>query len=110
MKIEPSELLSLGNEFQRIFGESSGKFIDMCFLFRERTENLDNESFLTNDVKDIIAKVLSVGDTTTTIQILDEEFFNKFEGHIYFAVSSLCNKSDDGYVINKVVRFEGRII
>ena len=32
MKIEPSELLSIGNEFQRIFGESFGKFIDMCFL------------------------------------------------------------------------------
>ena len=36
MKIEPSELLSIGNEFQRIFGESFGKFIDMCFLLARK--------------------------------------------------------------------------
>lgn len=36
MKIEPSELLSIGNEFQRIFGESFGKFIDMCFLLSRK--------------------------------------------------------------------------
>lgn len=32
MKIEPSELLPIGNEFQKIFGISFGKFIDMRFL------------------------------------------------------------------------------
>lgn len=36
MKIEPSELLPIGNEFQRIFGESFGKFIDMCFLLARK--------------------------------------------------------------------------
>ena len=36
MKIEPSELLSIGNEFQRIFGESFGKFIDMCLLLARK--------------------------------------------------------------------------
>lgn len=36
MKIEPSELLSIGNEFHRIFGESFGKFIDMCFLLARK--------------------------------------------------------------------------
>ena len=32
MKIEPSEFLPIGNEFQKIFGVSFGKFIDMRFL------------------------------------------------------------------------------
>lgn len=36
MKIDPNELLSIGNEFQRIFGESFGKFIDMCFLLARK--------------------------------------------------------------------------
>ncbi len=36
MKIEPSELLAIGNEFQRIFGENFGKFIDMRFLLARR--------------------------------------------------------------------------
>ena len=36
MKIEPSELLPIGNEFQRIFGESFGKFIDMRFLLARK--------------------------------------------------------------------------
>lgn len=38
MKIEPSEFLPIGNEFQKIFGISFGKFID--------TSVRDNELYL----------------------------------------------------------------
>jgi hypothetical protein len=33
---DPNELLAIGNEFQRIFGENFGKFIDMRFLLARR--------------------------------------------------------------------------
>ena len=36
MKIEPSEFLPIGNEFQKIFGISFGKFIDMRFLLARK--------------------------------------------------------------------------
>lgn len=36
MKIEPSEFLPTGNEFQKIFGISFGKFIDMRFLLARK--------------------------------------------------------------------------
>ena len=36
MKIDPNELLPIGNEFQRIFWESFGKFIDMRFLLARK--------------------------------------------------------------------------
>lgn len=36
MKIDPNELLPIGNEFQRIFGESFGKIIDMRFLLARK--------------------------------------------------------------------------
>lgn len=36
MKIEPSEFLPIGNEFQKIFGVSFGKFIDMRFLLARK--------------------------------------------------------------------------
>lgn len=36
MEIDPNELLAIGNEFQRIFGENFGKFIDMRFLLARR--------------------------------------------------------------------------
>lgn len=32
MKIESSDFLPIGNEFQKIFGVSFGKFVDMRFL------------------------------------------------------------------------------
>lgn len=36
MRIEPSEFLPIGNEFQKIFGVSFGKFIDMRFLLARK--------------------------------------------------------------------------
>lgn len=36
MKIDPNEFLPIGNEFQKIFGVSFGKFIDMWFLLTRK--------------------------------------------------------------------------
>lgn len=36
MRIEPCEFLPIGNEFQKIFGVSFGKFIDMRFLLARK--------------------------------------------------------------------------
>ena len=58
MKIEPSELLPIGNEFQKIFGISFGKFIDMRFLlvrkelvFNLVTMRLSSESLVSEVLK-----------------------------------------------------------
>ena len=36
MKIESSDFLPIGNEFQKIFGVSFGKFVDMRFLLARK--------------------------------------------------------------------------
>ena len=84
---------------------------ETCYIFKPR--NSSNEShadFMTNRVEDIVGRIVSVRDTDVIIEILNKEFFKKFENKIYVSIASLSNIKDNKEIyIDKIVRFEAHI-